>query len=384
MLLEPSLAGHEILRTMLRRALQVGDEAMADDLRGAFAAADYLMEPDEYALSVATAKARWDEVAELISLRVARRRDDVELRRKLYRANLRGGRLQAAMDVASEAMLEPRLHAFRDEFDAHLRVAGAALTQRDSPRGAPTRIVWDVTPLLNAAQSNRESGGGEKAAAHVIRSALARATPIPSALIYWREQGHRPTYLSLKDFEQAALHGARVALGADGALTERAYLPRPGECVVVLGSQWRYDSEGRANAFYKLYGAKLCIIYDGNLPIDYPELHSEVSGILFERWISHVVTSADLVLTNSEVAKESVQAFAAQRMGVAIEPELIATLGEPAAIPQSWALWRTPGDLAGVIERYAADMQERERPDPYGPAYWRQGRQILLRRSRRF
>ena len=153
LLLEPSLAGPEILRAMLRRALQVGDEAMADDLRGAFAAADYLMEPDEYALSVATAKARWDEVAELISLRVARRRDDVELWRKLYRANLRGGRLQAAMDVASEAMLEPRLHAFRDEFNAHLRVAGAALTQRDSPRGEPTRIVWDVTPLLNAAQS---------------------------------------------------------------------------------------------------------------------------------------------------------------------------------------------------------------------------------------
>ena len=212
LLLEPSLAGPEILRAMLKRALLVGDEAMADELRAAFAAADYLMEPDEYALSVATAKARWDEVAELISPRAARRRDDVELWRKLYRANLRGGHLQAAMDVASEAMLEPRLHAFWDEFNAYLRVAGAALTQREPPRGEPTRIVWDVTPLLNAAQSNGECGGGENAAAHVIRSALACAAPIPSALIYWREHGHRPIYLSLKDFERAALHGARLAL----------------------------------------------------------------------------------------------------------------------------------------------------------------------------
>jgi hypothetical protein len=360
LLLEPSLTGRDILRAMLKRALQVGDERTADELRSAFAAADYLMEPDEYALSVATAKFRWDEVAELIFPRAASHCDDVELWRKLCRAKFRSGRLQAALDVANEARLEPRLHAFRDEFNAYMRAAGAALAQRERPRGEQSRIVWDVTALINAGPSNCESGGGEKAAANVIHSALASITPIPSALIYWRELGHRPVYLSFEDFEQVAFHAARLALGADCLLGDRYYLPRPGECVVVLGSQWRYDSQGRANAYYKVHGAKLCVIIDDILPIDFPELHSEVCGILFERWISRVLASADLVLANSEFAKQSLTAFAAERMGATIEPKLIATLGDAG------------GDLAGVMERYAVDKEEREPPDEYRPVDWRE------------
>ena len=365
-LLEPSLAGREILRAMLKRALQVGDDATADELRGAFAAADYLMEPDEYALSVATAKVRWDEVAALIFPCAASHRDDVELWRNLYRAKLCGGRLQAALDVANEAMLEPRLHAFRDEFSAYMRAAGAALAQREPRRGEQTRIIWDVTPLLNAAPSNCQSGGSEKAAAKVIHCALELITPIPSALIYWREHGCQPVCLSFEDFEQVAFHGARLALGADCSPEDRCYLPRPDECVVVLGSQWRCDSQGRANAYYKLHGAKLCVVIDEILPIDYPELHSEVSCILFERWIAHVLASADLVLANSAFAKESLKAFAAERMGATIEPELIATLEEAGGASED------PGDLAGVIERNVVDKEERERTDEYRPVDWRE------------
>ena len=322
---EQRLAGAAIARLMLELALDAGDDDMVTRLGEEFNRADYLFGQHEFDLSVASAQGRWREATSLLRAQLDVRRDNADLWRRIYGAEFRGGDIRAAMDTAFEAMLEPSQQPNRDEFNWFRRSASAALISRDRVQIVGPRLVWDVTALFNVLRAGSPLGGIEKVTANVIRSALTSQASMPNVLVNWREFGHKPVHVSADDFKKVAFSGARelLALNRYCVPEEQYYMPREEDVIIVLGSQWHYDSYCKTNAYYKDHGAKLCILIHDLLPIFYKHLHPERWRIVFERWVVRALQNADLVLANSTFTMQQIVAFAADRVSLRSEPRVV-------------------------------------------------------------
>lgn len=350
------LRSDSLYRMLLRQALTVGDDETVDRLSSTSMLAPNLIDKDELELELRAASEHWPAVAAIWARRRERDPGNVRLWVNEYKAYFKGGELRRAAAAALEAQLEPSLSSWRDEFRWYWRAATSAVNYR-SGVSATSRVVWDLTPLLNVVRRAGTFGGIEKVTSNVIREVLSHGSSgtCEHVAVYWKDNSHRPVHVSYTDFHQAVFSGERDLLVLSDVCSpeDTYYVPQSTDMVIYLGAHWTHERYRYATSFYKSAGAQLCVMIHDLLPLQYPDLHPELGRQIFERWLRYTLPIANLILANSVFTREAIREFA-DTVGMAIVDPVaikissqisrdVSAPGLAKASPPSWVPTSDPG-----------------------------------------